>query len=156
MIRAQLAIAIVIGLAAALEDIARRRISNWIPITAFLAGLVCLGIDRGWRGAVSAIGGAVAGFCVFLVFYCLGGMGGGDVKLMAGLGAVVGIERVLPAALWTAAFGGVLALGYVAVAALHTLCTRKGRSAGPVKSIPYAPAIAVGTWVALLSSGPRP
>ena len=46
--------------------------------------------------------GSIAGFLVFFVFYWLGGMGGGDVKLMAGLGAVLGIERLWAAALWTA------------------------------------------------------
>ncbi len=150
VIHAQAAIAIVIGLAAAIEDIARRRISNWIPITAFVAGVICLAWNRGWSGAGSAIGGAGAGFVVFLVFYCLGGMGGGDVKLMAGLGAVVGIERVLPAALWTAACGGVLAAICLAVPAIRSLGARRPNPQAPVKSIPYAPAIAVGMWLALL------
>src|SRR4051812_4821764 len=114
---AQFLIALLIGLAASTEDVRRRRIPNWIPITAFTSGLLCLSIDRGWRGAASALGGAVGGFAVFLVFYCLGGMGGGDVKLMAGLGAVVGIENVIAAALWTAACGGVLAVLCVLVSA---------------------------------------
>ena len=87
----QMAVAISLGLAAAVEDIARRRISNWIPVVALTAGVVTLSIERGWRGALSSVGGALGGFLVFLIFYCLGGMGGGDVKLMAGLGAVVGV-----------------------------------------------------------------
>ena len=150
MIDAQVAIALTVGLAAAAEDIARRRISNWIPITAFVAGFCCLTFNRGWRGAASSASGAVAGFLVFLIFYCLGGMGGGDVKLMAGLGAVVGIERVLPAALWTAALGGIFAALCIAIAAARSLWTRTPASGGPMKSIPYAPAIAIGTWLALL------
>jgi prepilin peptidase CpaA len=146
----QLAVAVVIGLVAAIEDIARRRISNWIPITAFVAGLCCLTLNRGWRGALSALGGAVAGFLVFLVFYCLGGMGGGDVKLMAGLGAVVGIERILPAALWTAACGGILAAICVGIPAVRSIWTRTPSRTDRVDSIPYAPAIAVGMWLALV------
>lgn len=146
---AQFVIAVFIGLAAAVEDMVRRRISNWIPMTALAAGMICLVLNRGWHGALSAALGALAGFAAFLVFYCLGGMGGGDVKLMAGLGAVIGVEHVLAAALWTAAVGGVLALISLAMPALLKGPQKRGTAASP-RSIPYAPAIALGTWLALL------
>ena len=58
---------------------------------------------------------SLIGFGVFLVFYLMGGMGGGDVKLMSGFGALLGDGRILPAALLAAASGGVMALGYLAV-----------------------------------------
>jgi prepilin peptidase CpaA len=147
----QFAIAILAGLAATVEDIARRRISNWIPVATLIGGVLCQGFERGWRGVLSALGGAMGGFLVFLVFYWLGGMGGGDVKLMAGLGAVVGIERVLPAALWTAACGGVFAALCVAAVALNNIRVRKPASGGRLEHIPYAPAIALGSWLALLA-----
>ena len=150
MITAQLLIAVLIGIAAAVEDVLRRRVSNWIPITAFVAGMTCLAFHRGWRGALSAVAGALGGFIVFLVFYRRGGMGGGDVKLMAGLGAVVGVEHLLAAALWTAACGGVLALLCLAGSALVNLRTRRGGLHATARSIPYAPAIALGSWLALL------
>ena len=150
---AQFLIALLIGLAASTEDLYRRRISNWIPITAFVSGISCLSFDRGWRGAASALGGAVGGFAIFLIFYYLGGLGGGDVKLMAGLGAVLGIEKVMPAALWTAAFGGVLAVLCVFASALKNALRRSPAKATAVRSIPYAPAIAIGSWLALISKG---
>ena len=37
----------------------------------------------------------LAGAGVFLIFYLLGGMGGGDVKLMAGFGALLGAKLLL-------------------------------------------------------------
>lgn len=150
MMHAQLAVAIPIGLAAAIEDIARRRISNWIPIAGFVSGVFCLAFARGWRGAFSALSGSLAGFLVFFVFYWLGGMGGGDVKLMAGLGAVLGIEHVWAAALWTAALGGILAALCVTLPLAWNLGRRKPASGAAVLSIPYAPAIALGCWLALL------
>ncbi|MBS1875018.1 MAG: prepilin peptidase [Acidobacteria bacterium] len=146
----QMAVAISLGLAAAVEDIARRRISNWIPVVALTAGVVTLSIERGWRGALSSVGGALGGFLVFLIFYCLGGMGGGDVKLMAGLGAVVGVEHLVEAALWTAGLGGLLAGLCVALAALKGLWNGASGGSRRVESIPYAPAIALGSWLALL------
>ena len=146
---AQLPIAVLIGLAAAIEDIVHRRISNWIPIIAFAAGLCCLAHQRGWYGILSALGGAVGGFAAFLVFYWLGGMGGGDVKLMAGLGAVVGVERLVAATLWTAACGGLLAVICMAVSALRNAWVENSAGAR-LQSIPYAPVIALGSWLALL------
>ena len=112
---AQVWIAILVGLAAAVDDLARRRIANWIPAAALAGGFGWqIGQNGIWTGSLHALGGAAVGFAVFLVFYLLGGMGGGDVKLMAGFGALLGLPGVLWAALWTAAFGGVIAIGAVA------------------------------------------
>src|SRR6185369_17757093 len=90
-----------------------RRISNWIPIVALAGGLAIQTVQHGWRGAAGAALGAITGFCIFLLFYVLGGMGGGDVKLMAGFGGLLGVSRLLEAAMWTAVFGGILAIGVV-------------------------------------------
>lgn len=145
-----------VGLSASVEDLARRRISNWIPVVAAMAGLGIHTYANGWRGAVSAALGLVGGFCVFLVFYLLGGMGGGDVKLMAGFGAIVGIERLLAAAFWTAGIGGIIACAALGFRAWKRW--RRGQSEGSGndpdnerdKSIPYAPAIAMGALLSLV------
>ena len=148
-------VSLAVGLSASVEDLARRRISNWIPVTAAAAGVGIHIYANGWKGALSAALGLAAGFFVFLIFYLLGGMGGGDVKLMAGFGAIVGIERLLPAALWTAGIGGMIACAVLAVRAC-----RRWRRAGSnaveaaeterEKSIPYAPAIAMGALLSLV------
>ena len=57
--------------------------------------LVLQTVQHGWRGAGSALLGTLAGASVFLIFYLLGGMGGGDVKLMAGFGALLGSEAAV-------------------------------------------------------------
>ena len=132
----RMSVVILIGLVAAIEDIARRRVSNWIPVSALLAGVIALSIERGWRGALSAAGGAVAGFLIFFVFYWLGGMGGGDVKLMAGMGAVLGVERLLEAALWTAGCGGLFAMIAIVASSLRRRWTRSGTAPAPARFIP--------------------
>lgn len=139
----QVALAVFIGLTATVEDLARREIPNWIPVVALAGGVAAGSWTSGWSGLGSSLLGAILGFVVFLAFYLLGGMGGGDVKLMAGLGAVIGAGRVLEASLWTAAIGGLIALGAIGLGALR----KKG---GQVKHIPYAPAITLGAWVALI------
>jgi len=163
-VTAQVWIAAIVGVAAIVDDLSRRRISNWIPGSAFVAGLVLHAIDGGWRGAGSALLGTITGAGVFLIFYLLGGMGGGDIKLMAGFGAVLGVKRLLEAALWTAGCGGVMALIVIGVGWARDFL-RNRRSAGGetldgarsgqqtsqrADSIPYAPAIAAGVWLSLV------
>jgi len=175
---AQIWIAGFVGVAAIIDDLARRRIANWIPCFAFLSGLALQSVQNGWRGAGSALLGTVTGAAVFLIFYLLGGMGGGDVKLMAGFGAVLGVKTLLEAALWTAGCGGVMALLAISAGYLRQLWKKRTagairKSAGEVEpavageaveveaveveinkrrtdSIPYAPAIAMGVWLSLV------
>lgn len=145
---AQVWIAILVGLAATVDDLMRRQIANWIPAAALAGGLGWqIGQNGWWPGAAYAVGGAAAGFAVFLVFYLLGGMGGGDVKLMAGFGALLGAGRLLEAALWTAGVGGLIALGAVVFYAVKGRANQGGERKD---SIPYAPAITLGVWLSLV------
>ncbi|MBI3681856.1 MAG: prepilin peptidase [Acidobacteria bacterium] len=146
---AQVWIAVIVGLAASIEDLWRRNISNWIPLTALLAGFGWQVYQKGWVGLGSAAAGAAAGFGIFLIFYLLGGMGGGDVKLMAGFGALLGVGRLLEAALWTGLLGGLLAAAVIGVRWFQGL-VRKEKGAAEPKAIPYAPAIAAGVWLSLV------
>jgi prepilin peptidase CpaA len=157
-VTAQVWIALGVGTAAVIEDVARRQISNWIPCVAFAGGVGLQTWLHGWQGLGSALLGTVAGFSVFLVLYLLGGMGGGDVKLMAGFGALLGGWKVLEAALWTAGCGGVFAVLYLAARWVFRRFTgRQAASDAEGKSradtIPYAPAIAAGVWLSLVPKG---
>jgi len=143
----QILIAVLVGLAASAEDLWRRNISNWIPLSALVAGCLWQSSQRGWAGLGAAAVGAAGGFCIFLIFYLLGGMGGGDVKLMAGFGAVIGVERLLEAALWTAIIGALLAAAVIGISALRGL---RNKEKGSPVAIPYAPAITAGVWLSLV------
>ncbi len=151
-----------IGIAACVDDLRRRQISNWIPASALASGLVLQSVQHGWRGTGSALLGTLAGAGVFLIFYLLGGMGGGDVKLMAGFGALLGAKRLFEAALWTAGCGGLMALAVIAAGMVRDFCLRRKsgsqaatsspRSGARADSIPYAPAIAAGVWLSLVGT----
>jgi prepilin peptidase CpaA len=173
----QVWIAVLVGLAATIDDLARRHIANWIPAAALAGGFGWqIGQNGLWPGAGYALAGAAVGFGVFLIFYLMGGMGGGDVKLMAGFGALLGVNGVLWAALLTAGIGGVLALGVLAARAAKRVIGRLGMNAGQGEasstasptpeevqslseqaqnreSIPYAPAITLGVWLSLVPKG---
>jgi prepilin peptidase CpaA len=146
---AQVWIAVLVGLAATINDLARREIANWIPVVALLAGVGWQFGQFGWMGVLYALGGAASGFGVFLIFYLLGGMGGGDVKLMAGFGALLGAWRLLEASLWTAGVGGLLAISALAWRAARRRFWPKQNPAAAQDddSIPYAPAISLGVWL---------
>jgi len=153
---AQMWIAILVGLAATANDLYNREIADWIPISALVAGLGWhLGL-YGWMGSLYALGGSVAGLAAFLVFYLLGGMGGGDIKLMAGYGSLLGTWGLVSAALWTAGTGGLIAATVLGWRALRRRMGSTGsggtdaqKESVDAQSIPYAPAIAVGVWLSL-------
>ena len=135
-----IATAMVLGCLATWDDVRRRSIANWINVSGLAAGFVCHTASRGLAGLAWSAGGAALGFAVFLLFYCLGGMGAGDLKLMAAFGALLGPSGILIAALLAAPIGALVAAAYLAG-------NRR------VRAIPYAPALTLGAWLALLGRG---
>jgi len=158
---AQIYIALLVGLAAVIDDLKRRQISNWICVAALAGGLGWQTGEYGWQGLLYGVAGTVVGFSAFLVFYLLGGMGGGDVKLMAGFGALLGTAKLVEAALWTAGIGGLIALAVILYREVAKRFGRKSKRDVNVTpeqkkhdaSIPYAPAIALGVWLSLVPKG---
>ena len=145
-----------VGCAAVMEDIKRRRISNWTSGAALVSGVLVHCWQQGWRGAVIAGTGAALGFGVFLIFYLCNGMGGGDVKLMAGCGSLLGPGATFCAAWIAAVAGGLMAAAYAAVLAVRARRKTGKRGGGknaPADAIPYAPAIVAGVWLAELALG---
>jgi prepilin peptidase CpaA len=75
-------------------DLRERRIPNLVTGPAIVAGLMLHTICGGWRGVGdSALAGGIAGG-IFLIFYLAGGMGAGDVKLMAAVGCIAGLSAL--------------------------------------------------------------
>lgn len=82
---------------AAVTDCKARRIPNWLTYTLILGGLAnsltgvaALGVNIG-----GAFLGMLVGFALTFVFFAVGAMGGGDVKLLTGVGAWLGPWGVL-------------------------------------------------------------
>jgi prepilin peptidase CpaA len=138
--RLPIVIAVTLGCAASFDDLRRRAIANWITVAGLTAGLVYHTADRGLRGLGWSASGAAIGFGAFLIFYCLGGMGAGDLKLSGAFGALLGPSGILLAALLAALIGALMA----AACLLWRWRTH---------AIPYAPALTLGAWLALLGRG---
>lgn len=102
----------VCALVGAAFDVRSRRIPNFITLPSILLGLILHFIAGGWRQlGLSALACLICGG-VFLVFWLAGGMGAGDVKLMAAVGCLGGLPLLNTAWLLilTALSGGVMAI----------------------------------------------
>lgn len=102
--------ALAISLAACGFDLRTRRIPNSLTLGGAALALVLSLIFQGVHGLGTSVVGWVAGLVVFLPMFLLGGLGAGDVKLMASLGAWLGPRLVLWTALYAALAGGVMAV----------------------------------------------
>ena len=95
---------------ACVTDLRTRRIPNVLTFGAALAGLLYQFVSGGIDGLGHAALGWLVGAVIFILPFALGGLGGGDVKLLAALGAWLGPADVLWLSLYTGVAGGVMAL----------------------------------------------
>jgi prepilin peptidase CpaA len=103
--------AVIVATVACATDLRSRRIPNLLTFTAAALGIAVGSWTGGPDGAMTSSAGWLAGLAIFFVPFALRGLGGGDVKLLAALGAWVGPTDVVWVALYTGIAGGFLALG---------------------------------------------
>ena len=99
---------------AAVIDGMKLRVPNWLTFHFVIGGLAFAAWSGGASGLLWATGGAALGLALLLPLYAIGGMGAGDVKLLAGVGAWMGPALTLGAFVATAITGGLMALAMVA------------------------------------------
>jgi len=102
------------AIVAAQADVRTRKIPNWLTFPAILLGLLTHLALGGREGFLASLAGMAVVLVALIPGWLLRWMGAGDVKLMAGFGALLGAGRLLEAALWTAGIGGILAVGALA------------------------------------------
>jgi prepilin peptidase CpaA len=155
---------------ATVSDIRCRRIPNVVVAPLLVTGIVASVVLHGWRGLGQSLLGVAMATLILGILYCLGGMGMGDVKLFAAIGAWIWPAQLTLALMTTAMAGGVMAViwalcgGYLNESfqgAGYLLSGAWKRGAQPRKvlaltnpgahSMPFAPAIAIGTIVSFLA-----
>jgi prepilin peptidase CpaA len=97
-------------------DLRSRRIPNALTLGSTAIAIGFHIAQDGVSGAGHAAGGWLTGVVLFFPLFALGGMGAGDVKLLAAIGAWLGPSQALWTALYASIAGGVMAL---VVAAMH-------------------------------------
>jgi prepilin peptidase CpaA len=98
---------------AAVIDGWKLKVPNWITFPMILSGWVYSLGFYGWEGLGWSMVGTCVGLGLLLPAYAIGGMGAGDVKLLAGVGAWVWGTTTFYAFCVSAIVGGVIALGMV-------------------------------------------
>ena len=96
---------------AAVFDIRKRIIPNWLTGLGLVLGIVANVWSTGLVGLRESLLGLAVGFGVMLPGYLIGGLGGGDVKLMAAIGSMVGPDALVNSWIGSVLVGGVVSLG---------------------------------------------
>ncbi len=99
---------------AAIYDLRFRRIPNWVSLSGIVLGFGCNTLLLGLHGLREAGLGLLCAALVYMPLYLVRGMGAGDVKLMAAVGAIAGPESWLQIFLATALIGGIVSLAVIA------------------------------------------
>ncbi len=81
-------------LVAGAYDLRFRRIPNWLNLSGIVVGCGLNTLLTGWHGLVTALLGMVCALLVYIPLYLIRGMGAGDVKLMAAVGAMAGASKL--------------------------------------------------------------
>lgn len=96
--------------AACYTDLRHRIISNKLTIPLILVAPALWGALAGWLGVKASLIGILLGLLLLIIPYMLGGMGGGDVKLLMALGGIGGPAFVFSVFIYMSIAGGIIAL----------------------------------------------
>ena len=168
----------VVMVEAAVIDWWKQKVPNWLTFHFLVGGLAFSAWLGGGAGLLLSFAGAVVGLALLLPLHAIGGMGAGDVKLMAGVGAWVGPWLTFHAFAAIAVVGGIIAVGMVVWTGeyihfwvtcqtiIHEIITVRNpvklselaaarKSKSKVPPLPYGIAITVGTigfflWAGLM------
>ena len=160
-------VTIVVVTVAVITDLLWRRIPNFLTIPAFVVAVVVRSVFQGWTGFGLAIAGAVAAPVLLLLIHGGKGIGMGDLKLTAAVGAMLGPVMAIVAVLLSAVAGGLLAIAMMMrpggqLAQLTSVLSiglpfvrkRKGEEApdesrNSTETMPYGLAIGAGSLMTL-------
>lgn len=102
--------AVLVALLGAITDVHSARLPNRLTYSAVVAALVLRTAFVGWTGLKSGLLGIGIAGGIFFVFHLVGAMGGGDMKMMAAIGAWIGRTHIVTVLIVIALAGGLLAL----------------------------------------------
>ena len=110
MVEAPSIAVLALGAAASAADATTRRIPNALTVGAAVVAVAFGAATGGASGLGWSVAGWIVGLLLFLPLFALRAMGGGDVKLLAAMGAWLGPALVVWVAVYGAIAGGVVAI----------------------------------------------
>ena len=153
--------------AACVSDLRTRRIPNLLVLITAVTGVIFSAVTKSFAtGLTQAGAGLLTGLAIWIPFYALRMLGAGDVKLFAAAATFLGARTAVDAAVYTALYGGALALLYMVLhSGLKSTAIRLGSAVrepsllqNPAttsnrRRMPYAFAIAAGVVTVVLLPG---
>jgi prepilin peptidase CpaA len=103
----------IVLIVAAVIDGFELKVPNWVTFPFIASGWIYSTIAFGWEGLGWSLLGMLIGLALLLPAYAIGGMGAGDVKLLAGVGAWIYGTHTMYAFAVSAIVGALLAIGMV-------------------------------------------
>jgi len=91
MVTVPVVVVFVTVVAMAVTDLWQFRVHNLLTLPLLVSGLIYQSVAYGTPGLINGLLGALFGFSALIVFCIMGGIGAGDVKLLAGVGAWLGL-----------------------------------------------------------------
>lgn len=153
---------VILFLSSAATDVKWNKIYNFQTYPAMTVGLVIGYAAGGYQGALLSFAGLLVGMALLFIFYLLGGMGAGDVKLLGAIGALKGSTFVLWTMFYTGLVGGAMAFAVIIwqgtfIRTLknlfffirHPLRAQQGQEGQNYQFLPYGLAISIGCFWAL-------
>ena len=102
-----LVVLFVLLLIATYTDIRWQSIYNWTTYPGLFLAFLIRSLEEGQTGAEDALAGALGCGGIMLICFLLFQLGGGDLKLLAMIGAFLGWQRGFEALLWTFILGSI-------------------------------------------------
>jgi prepilin peptidase CpaA len=101
---------------AAVEDLRTRRIRNWLTFSLLITGVAQSFLPGRTVSPGDSALGLLVGLALPLLLFLIGALGGGDVKLLAAIGAWMGVAGILQVFAVEAILGMLMVLAQAAVA----------------------------------------
>lgn len=92
------------------KDVRYSKIPNWLTVSGVFSGIGYFFIVDGFPGFFFSALGAVVSTAILLLLYLFKGVGAGDVKLFAAIGAITGMEFSLYSMMYSILFAGLIAI----------------------------------------------
>lgn len=150
-------------------DLRYKKIYNAVLIPALVIGFMANIFTYGISGGICSLKGLLLGLSLLFIPFALGGMGGGDVKLLGVIGAIKGPDFVFLVFLVAALIGGTISVAVMIKhgnfpqrfkAVIFTFLSMlrlippvnllEGKESKQVLTFPYGIALAAGTFMAYL------
>jgi prepilin peptidase CpaA len=151
---------------ACVSDLRTRRIPNLLVLIIAVIGVIFSAVTKSFAAGLTQAGaGLLTGLAIWIPFYALRMLGAGDVKLFAAAATFLGPRTAVDAAVYTALYGGALALLYMVLHsgfkstairlgnAMHQPSLLQNPTTSNRRRMPYALAIAAGVLTVIWLPG---